>query len=291
MKDSIVHPFDKLEHETTDEYVDRLKRDAAARLAHVIQHQSVIDTVDERPHAQLIRELEMQIERSLSSLGKLEPEVIGALVPQRVGNELVLWPSQGLGRVRVVRRERGVLFATQGLSFPFDPSMHRAGGAAMGYEIGIEVARDELSGNGAALNDSWMVPVLLFMAGSYVKDRFPLLEMVTRFGLTTQILPVDPDLEQMRTELDDGTPVVGALAGMPLSAGGQFGREGQHVLASVDGHESRLVVFKVLCPDEYAWARGVNDSGRCVELARTFWEGGDGHVTRLQRASVLAKGL
>ncbi len=141
-----------------------------------------------------MRQLEDQSVRSLARLGILEERVVGALVPQVLGDTPVLWPSQALGRVRIVRRERGVLFVTEGLSYPFDPTMHGPGREQLGFEIGIELGHADAVGSSEELSRAWVVPALLWLAACYVLDDFPLLDRIEQFGVVTQSLPPDPVL-------------------------------------------------------------------------------------------------
>jgi hypothetical protein len=222
----------------------------------------------------LIEELEAQAERALRDLGDLEPQVIGAVTPQRLGDALVAWPWRVLGRLRMVRRQSGVLFVTEGLSYPFDPSVHGPDRDPLGFEIGIEIANPKNLST-AELSRAWVTPVLLWLSAVYLTDEFPLLELIDQFGMVTQLLPPDPALQNLI--LPDGN--VGALAGMPLTPGEPFGLDAQTLLAEVDEHESRLIVLTAISPDEYAFACSVNDGSRAQEVANALWAGGTGHLT------------
>lgn len=239
------------------------------------------DTLESVATESILQALEKESERSLRDLGELEERVVGAVVPQRIGETLVPWPSQALGRIRLVRRERGVLFVTEGLSHPFDASMHGPGKAPLGFELGIELEQAALALSSDELARSWVVPALLWCAACYVLDEFRLLDLIERFGMVTQLLPPDPVLRHL--VLEDGS--VGALAGMPLSPTTTFGRDAQTLLAAVDGCESRLVVLTSITPGECDWVRGVADGSRAMELAKWLWSHGEGHRTIPSRAS------
>lgn len=231
---------------------------------------------------ELIQELEAQAERSLQRLGELEPRVIGAVAPQVVDGQHIPWPWRVLGRVRIVRREHGVLYVTDGLSYPFDPSVHEPDKEPLGFELGIEIEVDEGVGV-EALSRAWPVPALLWLAARYLADDFNLLDLIERFGMATQMLPPDPALRQL--VLDDGS--VGALAGMPLTRGAPFGRESQWLLADVEGFQSRLIVLTSITPDECAYARAVHDGSRSMDLAQALWVRGSAHRTIPTRTSLL----
>jgi hypothetical protein len=236
--------------------------------------------------ARTVKALEEQSLSVLRTLGDVEPQVAAALAPQRLGEDLVCWPAQALGKVRIVRRTSGVLFVTEGLSHPLDPTLHDATQLALGFELGLEIAQ---VGNQSSeeLAQSWVVPALLWLSACYMQDSFQLLDLVEKFGMATQILPPDPHLQAWH--LDDGT--VGALAGMPLNPGMKFGRSEQLLLGETAGHASRLVMLTGITPDELNWARGVPDGSRSTALAMGLWATGHAHRTLPQRASILRDAL
>ena len=81
------------------------------------------------------------------------------------------WPYHALGRVRIVRRERGILFAASGLSFPFDESVHGPNREPLGFELGIELPTRNLPDTSAeALGAAWPVRALLWLSACYVVD-------------------------------------------------------------------------------------------------------------------------
>jgi hypothetical protein len=244
--------------------------------------------------ASVVTELEQQSMTALRTLGDVEPQVVGALAPQRLGADLVCWPAQALGRIRIVRRAANVLFVTEGLSYPLDPSLHDPDRASLGFELGMELTPVGAPSS-EELSQAWAVPALLWLAACYLQDNFQLLELIDNFGLATQILPPDPNLQAWH--LDDGT--VGALAGMPLSpginvginVGMNFGRNAQLLLGQVQGHESRLVMLTGITPDECNWARGVHDGSRSIALAMALWAKGNAHRTIPNRPSALREAL
>jgi hypothetical protein len=230
-----------------------------------------------------VSDLEAQSERALRTLGDLAKEIAGTTTPQRVGDTLVPWPFRALGRVRLVRREGTVLFVTDGLSHPFDPSVHGEGHEALGFELGMEVPIEEVGDTPAKQAGSWVVPALLWLGSCYVMDQFRLLDLVDHFGMVTQILPPERALAHLL--LTDGS--VGALAGMPLAPTTTFGREAQHLLWQASGEEARLVMLTALTPDECTWVRSVDDGSRAMDLARALWARGHGHRTLPHRQSLL----
>jgi hypothetical protein len=235
---------------------------------------------------QMVKELEAQSSSVLHTLGDVEPQVVAALAPQRLGADLVCWPAQALGRIRIVRRATGVLFVTEGLSYPLDASLHDAGRSALGFELGMEIAQAGAPSS-EELAQSWVVPALLWLSACYLQDSFQLLDLVDKFGMATQILPPDPHL--VAWHLEDGT--VGALAGMPLTPAMKFGRSEQLLLGEVGGHPSRLVMLTAVTPDECNWARGVHDGSRSIALAMGLWANGNAHRTIPNRSSALREAL
>jgi hypothetical protein len=107
-----------------------------------------------------------------------------------LGDSLVAWPSNVIGKMRVVRRsDGGVVFVTQGLSFPFSPSLHQEPRAPLGYELAIELAADEPIDHRtvAELSDPelancWAVWSLWFLADVAVHERMEYAGMLERFG-------------------------------------------------------------------------------------------------------------
>lgn len=233
--------------------------------------------------ASQIGDIEARSERALRELGELAEGVAGATTPQRVGDALVPWPFRALGRVRLVRREESVLFVTDGLSHPFDPSVHGDGHAPLGFEIGMELPASEVGETPAEQAASWVVRALLWLGSCYVVDEFRLLDLVDHFGMVTQMLPPEPALAHL--VMADGS--VGALAGMPLAQTTTFGREAQHLLWQTNGEEARLVMLTALTPDECTWVRGVDDGSRAMDMARALWARGHGHRTLPKRPSLV----
>ncbi len=229
------------------------------------------------------RELEEQTARALRQLGALAPEIAGSMTPQRVGETLVPWPFHALGRVRLVRREASVIFVTEGLSHPFDPSVHGEGHASLGFEIGMELPASEVGETPKKQAGAWVVPALLWLGSCYVVDKFRLLDLVDHFGMVTQMLPPEPALAHL--VMADGS--VGALAGMPLAQTTTFGRAAQHLLWQAGGEEARMVMLTALTPDECTWVRSVDDGSRAMDLARALWARGHGHHTLPHRPSLL----
>jgi len=110
---------------------------------------------------------------------KSEDRVLTRLRPGVLGGVLVAWPANVIGKLRMVRRsEGGVIFVTQGLSFPFCRSLHPEPRAALGYELAIELAPDEpieqstvAQTSDAGLAMCWPVDSLWFMADVAVHEE------------------------------------------------------------------------------------------------------------------------
>jgi hypothetical protein len=235
--------------------------------------------------------LDHRLEQTYSALGALDPDVLTRTRPALIDGEVVLWPANALGRQRIVRRPGSVLFATQGLAYPFDPSIHDDAPPALGFELGIELSAAEpfklgqTVGNvsNAALAESWAVELLWAFADCCVVDRFKLLAQVARYGLATTIAPMVRGLESWT--LPNGA--LGVLAGMPIVGDEPIGLEGQLLLGRADEVEPRLVMLKLLTPDEYEWATTVPDASVCIELAEMFRYRGDGHLSSAVRRSLV----
>jgi len=238
--------------------------------------------------------LDEALEGSFLALGSLEPGVLGLghLRPHSTPDgKVILWPRNALGRQRLIRREGGgALFVTQGLSYPFDPSLHGPGAAPLGYELAVELPAEEPMGAGTVASSSheelanaWPVHALWFLAHCYLEDRWEIFGRLRYFGgLITGFVPILPGLERLRTPQG----FVGAIVGMPLSVEAPFSAESQHVLAERGGHVSRLVMITLLTADEYAYVTGVEDSSRALALAARF-RSTHGHRSSTVRPSAL----
>lgn len=235
--------------------------------------------------------LDAAIERSLSALGTLEPSVLSRLQPQSGSDQRPMpWPSEALGKLRIVRRPGGaVLFVTHGLSYPFDSSLHGPNVPTLGYELGVEVAGHEPIGDKTfatstnhELANAWPVHALWFLSGCYVEDRWMLLDHLDQYGLVSGLVPPLPGLEKMVTT----EHYVGVLQGIPLAAGGA-GRKAQMLLARVGPLECRLVMLTVVTPDELAHIRSVPDATLAAVVVARLAERGLAYVSSAVRPSVL----
>lgn len=230
----------------------------------------------------LVAALDDAIEAKLASLGALEPYVLARLMPAIIDDMIVLWPSNAIGRVRVIRRDRGILFVTQGLSYPFN-DLHQDRPAALGYELAIEVGLDEPTASGSnstfgalsqeELASTWPVRLLWFLADGHVHDRWDLLPRLDHFGVLTTMSRPMRELQHLAGA--DG--FLGLLVGRP------FGRPGDEQLSA----SARLVVLQLLHRDEYDWIVGVPDSSRAVAIVGALDQAGWGTRSAAHRTSVI----
>jgi hypothetical protein len=229
--------------------------------------------------------LDEAMERKLATLGELAPYVLARPAPGIIDRTIVLWPSNAIGRLRVVRRRESVLFATQGLSYPFN-DLHRDRPPRLRYEVAIELPNDDPVGFdaergtfGAASDETlartWPVAMLWFLADAYVHERWQWVPLLEKFGLATTTSTSVAPLRPM--ERADG--ILGWLLGR------KPGPPGDEVLPE----GARLLVLQLLTPDEHAWATSVQDASRAWSLASALDRAGIGARSSVGRKSVLAR--
>ncbi len=218
---------------------------------------------------------------SLARLGALDERPIGRLAGRRTGDagniELVPWPAQPLGRLRVVHRGATVLVVTDGLSDAWDPSLHVE---LPNFRYWIELAIEApVSGDANAPVPAWVAPLLWAASNWLVTQRFDLRARLRHHQcLTLGVMPV-PGLEAWRSHHG----VHGTLVGIPFS-GETLGAHA--VLARDHGDPVWILPMKLLHPAEYDWAMAVRDASRAVWLTQAFLLG-ERHLSRLDRAPVV----
>jgi hypothetical protein len=230
--------------------------------------------------------LEQRRARYLERLGDVSDHVVSRVHP--LGGSL--WPASALGRMRIVRRERSRLVATDGLSCPFDAGLHPAPPPGpLDFELCIDVHDlDPRAVSDESLATSWFPSLLYSLTDWIVPEWFDLRGALRTFRAVTLSAPATTD-ESRR--LADGDGHVGFLVGLPLA-----GRDlDLHPYLSdyYDGTDepyagAALGYFPVkpLTPDEYAWAKARGDEGG-VLLAQKFLDRRDAHFAWTERPSVL----
>lgn len=217
--------------------------------------------------------LERRREAAFASLGALNEGVVSRLVPGRVP-----WPSSALGRMRIVRRAHDVLLVTDGLSEPYDPTMHpKPPEAPLDFELCLAIAESDpaAASDGAVATSIW--PQLLYaLADVLVEDWVDVRGLLGKFTAITFQAPIGVGFGHGLEK--DG--LVGYLLGMPLD-GEDFGRQlylnGYYAGLPVPYAGAGIGIFpvKVLRPSELAWAIAQGNEGG-VRLARAFFDRGDG---------------
>jgi len=222
--------------------------------------------------------LDAALERQLATFGELDPEPWFRLRPEIIDDTVVPWPANAIGRLRLVRRETGLLFVTQGMSYPFN-DLHADGPEPLGCELAIEVAYDEpvapgrerafrdLSGD--ELATSWPARFLWFLADSWIYERWPVVPRLDHFGMITSTATPPPELRGYA--LANGA--VGFLVGAPIEGG-------------ETRSPARIVTIQPLVPAEYEWVTGVPDSSRVLVLSERMRAAGLAH-----RASAVREAL
>lgn len=190
---------------------------------------------------------------------------------------IVPWPSQPVGKLRLVRRPQSLLVVTDGLSDPWDPGLHAEPPPwRFGLELAIEVPR---APDDAGPPPAWVGPLVLWISNWLIDQRFDLrARLRAHTTLTLGALPI-PGLENWRAP----NGLHGLLLGIPF-AGDTLGG---HAVMARDGTEAVwLVPMKLLHPKEYAWALEVRDASRSTWLAQSFMQY-DRHISRTDRGPIV----
>ncbi|MBK8480551.1 MAG: hypothetical protein IPL40_05190 [Proteobacteria bacterium] len=230
--------------------------------------------------------LEEARQATLRKLGRLSDQVLSRTVPMRLtdaGPELFFWPGQAIGKFRIIHREHSVLLVTDGISDPWSPELHpNPPEFTFDYEVALEVPTKGLeSSTDEAIADSWMPTFLWALTDWAIAERHDLKGRLIHFTCVTLAVPRVGGLEH----LTGANGFHGVLLGIPYR-GAQLG--GQAVLAPLGGDDAVwLLPAKLLTPDEYDWAVGVQDSSRVVSLAQAFLRRGDRHLSWPSRPSIL----
>jgi len=216
---------------------------------------------------------------ALAKLGHLDERAMHRQAAVRTGAvplELAPWPSTPIGRVKLVRRQGTSLVVTDGLSDPWDPSLHAS---PPPFRFACELAIEVPSIDDASPPASWVAPLLLWVSNWLVEQRFDLrARMRAHTCLTLGALPI-PGLESWKAP----NGLHGLLLGLPF-AGDQIGA---HAVLAREGNDTVwLVPMKLLHPNEYAWALEVRDSSRATWLVQSFMQY-DRHLSRTDRGPIV----
>lgn len=193
------------------------------------------------------------------------------------------WPSLATGRLRIVRREKSVLVATDGLSDEWDKALNDdAPNWTFDMEIGVEVPLDQLEDSSdEGIAHSW-VPLLLWqLSDAIVPDHIDVKGRLGKFDSITFELDPIQGLEALQTK----RKTLGVLIGVPL-IGDTVGSEAI-LVSRGEADTIWLVTAKVLTPDEFDYALSVNGGERGVELGNAFIARGDRHQSWPSRRSIL----
>lgn len=224
-------------------------------------------------------------EHSLRRFGEVRDGLLFRKLPAVVDGVIVPWPTMVLGTLRLIRRPDTVLLVTDGLSNPWDPSLHDdLPGWTFGFELALEVPLAAFTDpSDRAIASSW-APLVLWAATDWVvAERFDLVERLEHSQCTTHGIPPVGGLKHWVA--DNG--LMGGLLGLPF-AGSVFGASVQHGPV-INGRATSLLPIKLLTADEYEWAMGVHDSSRTVALAELFIQRGEGHLSWPDRMSALTR--
>ena len=234
--------------------------------------------------------LERAREQTFRKIGQLHEKVLSRIAPLRQSGgppELFFWPGQALGKLRIIDGPRTVVIVTDGISDPWDRTIHpRAPEWTFDFEVAVEVpkqAMPELSqGLEAAIAASWAPALLWALTDWIVAERHDLKGRLLKFACLTAAVPPVAGLRSFVS----ANGYMGVLLGIPF-VGDRTGA--QAVLAPLENGEAVwLLTAKLLTPDEYEWAIGVNDSSRAVALAEAFLRT-DGPLSWLERKSILSR--
>jgi hypothetical protein len=224
-------------------------------------------------------------EESLQRFGELSDQVLTRLRPIIIGDNVYPWPANMLGALRLVRTEDSILLVTDGLSNPWDPSLHdEVPDWTFGFELAIEVPVSAFKdASDAGIAASW-APLVLWAATDWVvAERTNILGRLDQYDVVTHAIPPVGGLEH----LVSSNGFMGGLIGIPL-AGDAFGVSVGH---GYDPHYPNimtcLLTLKLLTAEEYEWTMAVRDGSRALALAELFLGRGERHLSWPNRRSVI----
>ncbi|MCG8294147.1 suppressor of fused domain protein [Pseudomonas entomophila] len=223
------------------------------------------------------------LDRHWQTVGNVEQDVLGhAISPSLMGGPH--WPSTRQA-YRVVRRERSILLASDGLSDPFDD----VEGAGNGFELELFVESADFpetvygkTGDVSPFMGSWAFDVVRTVADT-VADAGGINHRLERFGVLSFELPGVSESPCMKGQLpahfvteDD---CLGVLVGGPAP---DFSTH----LADMPLSPVTLVPVVVITAAELDYVRNGGGQAR-MDLVERLQAAGHGHVSNLQRESVI----
>jgi hypothetical protein len=237
--------------------------------------------------AALCDRMHAEREESLRRFGEVMDGVLARVRPIVIADTTYPWPANLIGAQRLVRTEDSVLLVTDGLSNPWDPSLHAdVPDWTFGFELAVEIPLSAFKDTSdEAIAASW-APLVLWAATDWVvAERTDILGRLGQYEVCTHAIPPIVGLEHLVAN----TGFMGGLIGIPF-VGDTFGASVGH------GHDpyhpgvmTCLLTLKLLTADEYEWSMGVRDSSRAVALAELFLERGERHLSWPNRPSVVGK--
>lgn len=234
---------------------------------------------NQNAHEEVVARLTADRERFYSSMGELSENVVGRVLGNYLEPRLYLWPSSALGKVQLIRRGKNALFVTNGISDPWDYTMHEDKPEdPLQFELAIELPLADFEDDSdEALLGGW-VPTLLFAASDpYVEERIDPVGAFHKFGCATIGIPA---LKVLSNYVGKDGYMLG-LAGFPIIEGLT-----SLSIAELDGYPIFLLMLKLLTPDEIDYALE-NNFENALELIQRFNRRGDRHLNWRERPSVL----
>ncbi|MGC5703364.1 suppressor of fused domain protein, partial [Pseudomonas sp. NFXW11] len=225
------------------------------------------------------------LERHWQAVGRCEADVLGfAISPGFMGGPH--WPSTRQA-YRIVRRNQGIILATEGLSDPFDGVEGDELGNGFEMELFIQTPDIPAHAQGAPgdvspFADSWTFELLRCVAGT-VADAGGYIPRLERYGVLSLELPGVSQSramsEQLPAQFVSSDDCVGVLIGAP-AADFPTQVEGMPLSAVT------LVPVVLITASELEYVRNGGAQAR-QDLADRLNAAGVGHVSHLQRASVI----
>lgn len=231
-----------------------------------------------------VKILEAEREKCYKKFGELSPNVLSRTTPivqTASGPITILWPANAIGKLRIIHRKDSVCVVTDGLSNPWDMSMHDDVPMwTFGMELMVETNKSSLKNHtDQGIAGSWMPTVMWALTDWIVYERVQLKSRVQNFLCSTAAIPPVRGLEEYIS--DNG--FMGSIVGIPNTSK-ELGKPA--CIGELHGTPIELLTVKLLRPEEYEWAiNGPNSN--TLDMARAFLENGDGHLTNPGRPSVL----
>jgi hypothetical protein len=252
---------------------------------------------DEHFEARLSR-IRAERAQAFATMGELHDEVVTrGVLPSPVRDE-PLWPATLMPSLRVLGHgEALVSVISDGLSDPFDPFAFDSAGDGLGHRLeifmstflpdGTEPPEPLAARIGAAAG--LLAPVLFRLADWQAEDQ-RILDMMIAFDAITSLVQTPQGWEEAQIVESDLQRHLGVASAVPPCIGVLLFSLGEDATipttVTIGGERIAMIAAKVLCADEYNWARdGGNDCPK--ELARQFCKRGDAHLSWPGRPSVL----